>query len=272
MGHRLMLQADHAAVAELLPDFVLGKLGDRSERRVRRHLADCPRCRGECDATLELLGALAAVPPPPPAVRDAIVRRAAAESAALGSRRPPLQLLPAAPPAPSTGAPAISAPRPETPFGRPLPRWALVAASAAVLLVGSFVSWNYEFRNQVSQQMRIYALTSDPSAAHPLNDSDLSAPVSGVLYAEPTSPDGYLVANGLPALPPTELYQVWLFTDGGKPISVGSLTVGADGDARAFLRTPAPFDDYFAVALSAEPRIGSDAPTTAMTLGGVLQP
>ena len=149
----------------------------------------------------------------------------------------------------------------------------MAAVSAAVLLVGSFTSWHYEFRDHIVQQMRIYALTSDPMAAHPLIDSDLSAPVSGVLYAEPTSSDAYLVANGLPALPPTEHYQVWLFKDDGAPISAGSLSVGANGDARALLQTPAPFDDYFAVALSGrtpdrQPRadVGDDARRRAAAL------
>jgi anti-sigma-K factor RskA len=206
-----------------------------------------------------------------------MLRRAMAGAAASRVPMPPLRLLPDRTSVPTPGAmpppaPVVAERRPATPFGKPLPRWALAAVSAAVLLVGSFTSWNYEFRAQLAQQMRIYALTSDPAAAHPLVDSDLSAPVSGVLYAEPTSTDAYLIANGLPALPPTQHYQVWLFTDDGKPIKAGSLTVGVEGEARALLETPAPFGDYFAVALSAEPQTGSAEPTAALTLGGVLQP
>jgi hypothetical protein len=277
MSPRLTSTRDHVAIAELLPDFVLGKLDERSLERVRRHLDHCPRCRDEHDANLEILGALAVVPPPSTAVRGAMLRRAMAGAAASRVPMPPLRLLPDRTSVPTPGAmpppaPVVVERRPATPFGKPLPRWALAAVSAAVLLVGSFTSWNYEFRAQVAQQMRIYALTSDPAAAHPLVDSDLSAPVSGVLYAEPTSTDAYLIANGLPALPPTQHYQVWLFTDDGKPIKAGSLTVGVEGEARALLETPAPFGDYFAVALSAEPQTGSAEPTAALTLGGVLQP
>jgi hypothetical protein len=246
-------------------------LDDAAASRVAGHLRRCPDCRHDFDQALDLLGELAAVPPPPDWVRSAVLWRASDAAAS--------------PDAPDLGAdfdadfdadfgaaPTAAPPAPGrhglTPFGKPLPRLAMIAASAAVMLVGSLAAWNYELRHGIDQQDRIYALVSNPAAAHPLQDSDLSAAVAGVVFAEPHGHEAYLVASGLPQLPTDQRYQVWLFTEQGTRVSAGLLSVGADGDARSLFETPSPFGDYIAVALTAEPQAGSPAPTSELALGG----
>jgi anti-sigma-K factor RskA len=112
----------------------------------------------------------------------------------------------------------------------------------------------------------------DSATAYPLDDSDLSVSATGVVFAEPQGHEVYLVANGLPGLPHDQRYQVWLFTAGDQLDSAGLLTVGADGDLRALLQTPAPFTDYVGVALTAEPATGSTSPTSDLVLGGSFPP
>jgi anti-sigma-K factor RskA len=159
-------------------------------------------------------------------------------------------------------------------FGQLVPRSALVAASAAVLLVSGLVAWGYEQRNgsAVIADDPISTLTDESATAYPLDDSDLPVSATGVVFAEPQGREVYLVANGLPALPNDQRYQVWLFTANDQQQSAGLVTVGADGDLRAFLQTPAPFANYVGVALTAEPATGSTVPTSDLVLGGSFPP
>jgi anti-sigma-K factor RskA len=161
-----------------------------------------------------------------------------------------------------------------TSFGNSVPQWALVAASAAVLLVSGLVGWGYTQRNgtMLNEDDLVSALVDDSATAYTLDDSDLSVPATGVVFAEPQGHEVYLVANGLPGLPRDQRYQVWLFTAGDQLESAGLLTAGADGDLRALLQTPAPFTNYVGMALTAEPDTGSTFPTSDLVLGGSFPP
>lgn len=270
---------DHLTIAELLPDFVLGTLDETSLQRVNRHLKDCQICRDECVSAMEALGTLAAVPPPPAFLRSAVLRRAAAVPPALGQPRHVLQ----APPPPRVGAENVIRLVTEVeaqhaaPFGRPLPRWTLAVASLLVFLVAGLAGIDFTQRNMslpgmVSPDQRIQALTSDPAAAFPLDDSDLPTAATGVVFAEPSGRDVYLVANGLPPLPRDQHYQVWLFSTDDQTVSAGPVVLQADGEVRALLQTPDPFVDYVGVALTAEPQASSPDPTSDMVLGGSFPP
>jgi hypothetical protein len=268
---------DHLTIVAQLPDFVLGKLDETSLRRVRRHVEVCATCRRELANATDVLGLLADAPPPPAGVRSAILQRAAtdypgatrqggaprnaiAESSARGRGEQWLASIRNGQRHPS--------------FGKLVPRWALVAASAAILLFSGFLGWGYAQRNGnvVNEDGLVSALVDDSATAYPLDDSDLSVSATGVVFAEPQGHEVYLVANGLPGLPRDQRYQVWLFTAGDQLESAGLLTVGADGDLRALLQTPAPFTDYVGVALTAEPATGSSSPTSDLVLGGSFPP
>lgn len=265
---------DHLTIVALLPDFVLGKLDEASQRRVARHLESCPTCRGECDNAMNLLGLLADVPPPPAEVRERILQRAAESTPPSAPRVVPPpddgQARAIAADAPLPLAPARG--RDGAPFGQPIPRRVLIAASAAVFLATALAGWSYEQQGALGQEQRISALMSDPRAAFPLDDSDLPITASGVVFAEPTGRDVYLIANGLPALPSNQRYQVWFYTTEDTRVSAGLVSAGADGEVRALLQTPAPFADYVGVGITAEPASGSAEPTTSMVLGGSFPP
>jgi anti-sigma-K factor RskA len=262
---------DHLTIVALVPDFVLGKLDEASQRRVARHLEACPTCRGECDNAMNLLGLLADVPPPPPALRELILQRATdlpplpeSQERFFGSGAGQERLSTVAGPA-SLAHPRA---RDSAPFGQPIPRWVLIAASAAVFLATGIAGWSYEQQGTLGREQRISALMSDPKAAYPLDDSDMPVTATGVVFAEPTERDVYLIASGLPALPSNQRYQVWFFTTQDTRVRAGLVTAGADGEVRALLQTPAPFADYVGIGLSAEPESGSVEPTSDMVLGG----
>ena len=268
---------DHLTIVAQLPDFVLGKLDETSLRRVSRHVDVCATCRRELANATDVLGLLADAPSPPARVRSAILQRATAEyPAAARQAGAPMSAIAESS---ATGggehwvASAKSGQR-HTSFGKLVPQWAVVAASAAILLVSGLVGWGYTQRNgtTVNEDGLISALVDDSATAYPLDDSDLSVPVTGVVFAEPQGHEVYLVANGLPGLPHDQRYQVWLFTAGDELESAGLLTAGADGDLRVLLQTPAPFTNYVGMALTAEPDTGSSSPTSDLVLGGSFPP
>jgi anti-sigma-K factor RskA len=268
---------DHLTIVAQLPDFVLGKLDETSLRRVSRHVDVCATCRRELANATDVLGLLADAPPPPAWVRSAILARAAAEyPGATHHASAPMSAI--AESSVTTGgeqwvASAKNSQRPMS-FGNFVPRWALVAASAAILLVSGLVGWGYTQRNgtMFNEDGLVSALVDDSATAYTLDDSDLSVPATGVVFAEPQGHEVYLVANGLPGLPRDQRYQVWLFTAGDQLESAGLLTAGADGDLRALLQTPAPFTNYVGMALTAEPDTGSAFPTSDLVLGGSFPP
>jgi anti-sigma-K factor RskA len=268
---------DHLTIVAQLPDFVLGKLDETSLRRVSQHVDVCATCRDELANATDVLGLLADAPPPPAWVRSAMLQRAVAEHPGATRHGGAPRSAIAESSTTGGGEQRLTSARNgqrHTSLGKIVPRWALVAASAAVLLVSGLVGWGYVQRtgNVVNEDALVSALVDDSAAAYPLDDSDLSVPATGVVFAEPQGHEVYLVANGLPGLPGDQRYQVWLFTAGDHLESAGLLTVGNDGDLRALLRTPAPFTDYVGVALTAEPATGSAAPTSDLVLGGSFPP
>ncbi len=268
---------DHLTIVTQLPDFVLGKLDETSLRRVSRHVGVCPTCRRELANAMDVLGLLAVAPSPPAWVRGAILRRAAAEHPAAtrqGAARGNALAEPIASDENRRSLDSDRNRRRPMPLGRPVPRWALVAASAAIVLVSGLVGWGNEQRNgnAVIQEAAEFRVMNDAATAYPLDDSDLPVSAAGVIFAEPHGREVYLVANGLPVLPDDQRYQVWLFTTQDRLESAGLVTAAADGGVRTVLETPAPFADYVGVALTAEPATGSAVPTSDLVLGGSFPP
>ena len=266
---------DHLTIVALLPDYILGKLDETSLWRVTRHLDACPTCQHELANAMDVLGRLAAVPPPATWLRSAILARAAAETPATIREGAAAGSVLAGPGTPGEVGRELDSDmdlQRRMPFGQPVPRWALVAASAAVFVVSALIGWSYDYRNGAIEDDRISALVNDPAAAYPLDDSDLPVAATGVVFAEPKAREVYLVANGLPVLPPDQRYQVWLFTTDNTQESAGLLTVDSDGEIRALLQTTGPFADYVGVGLTAEPVTGSAVPMSDMVLGGSFPP
>jgi anti-sigma-K factor RskA len=266
---------DHLTIVTLLPDYVLGSLDEATLRRVAQHIDVCAICRAESANAMNVLGTLAAVPPPPSWLRGTILRRAAALAPVARHVDAALPAVSAS--SPDKGAAMLRLLPPAdrhhgAPFGHPLPRWAFVAASAAVVLVTGLFGWNYEQRNAAAPSDQISALIKDQAVAYPLDESALPIQAAGVLFAEPDGQEVYLVANGLPPLPQDQRYQVWLYRIDDQVLSAGQVAVGADGAVGQFLTTPDPFANYVGVALTAEPKAGSTGPTSEEVLGGSLAP
>lgn len=253
---------EHLTIVSILPDFVLGTVDEASQQQVERHLRHCEVCRAEYDGAMAALSQLSPVPPPAPWVRGAILRRAAALPPSASSTSSPSR----------TGSALGREPRRPWRPGTATSRWVLAAASAIIFLIASGISDSDSHGFSPMADTRLAGLLGNSAAAYPLDDSDIPTQATGVIFAEPKDSSLFLVANGLPALPGDQRYQVWLFTTDDELVSAGQVAVSPDGAIRQVLQTPGPFASYVGVALTAEPTTGSPAPTSDMVLGGSLPP
>lgn len=261
----------HEELADSLPDYALGVLGDVDARRVARHLAACPRCQRELDQLLEIVGVLPGVAPPQPRVRETLLARAAAGRPPLAapSRVPDRAADPVIPVTPPHHPARQSLPR------SPIARWSRLRPGPAMLAVAAVLlvwlgAWNVRLQSQVDRQAALAELVASAEAAYPLTDSQLSPPASGVLFAGAGTEQALLVARDLPALTGDQRYQVWLFPPDGAPIGGDLFTVDADGNAQVVVKPPTPLAEFMAVGVSAEPRQGSPSPTSPLALGAWL--
>ncbi|MGH2531618.1 MAG: anti-sigma factor domain-containing protein [Thermomicrobiales bacterium] len=243
---------DHTESAEMLPDYAVGALDDGDLRRVEAHIKHCGICQRDLAIILETVGVLVEVAPPRPGVKAAVLAHArqSADSA-------------------SSVLMESDQRRRVTPWPKGV-AWIGLAAAVVALVVGLTV-WNRALDQRLDERTTIAALIADPSAAHPLTDSELGLNAGGVLYTDPTSNDAFLFAHGLPMLPADQRYQIWLFTESGERISAGSIAGGPDDIVQGLIRAPEPFAAYWAIGLSAEPDAGSAEPTAPLALGGWLR-
>lgn len=81
---------------------------------------------------------------------------------------------------------------------------------------------------------------------------------------------GLLVIAGLPPLPESQTYQLWLIRDGEDPIPSGLIEVDADGSTIFPVTYTGSPSDFAAVAISVEPAGGSPQPTSEPILVGTI--
>ena len=86
------------------------------------------------------------------------------------------------------------------------------------------------------------------------------------------TPNGSLVfAANLPPLPEDRVYQLWLIEGQEAPVSGGTFTVDAQGNALVSLRPGAPLPSANTFAVTNEPAGGSPGPTTPPLIAGSTQ-
>ncbi len=263
-----MLHPTTSHVVDLLPAYALVALPDADLRRVESHLGRCAECRAAFDLELESVAAAADEAPPRTGARAEFLARTGGLRiiASPDADAAPVRLLPPAPEAatlrPPSGHRLGFANLPPGGFA-----WRAIAAAVLVMAL-PIAGWVFGVKSQIEERDLIYALVTNPAAAHPLNHSDFQSDVSGVLYADPDDNLAYIAASGLPPIPADLRYQVWLMTPAEEMISAGFLDVSANGDGAALLTTPEPVGDYLVAVVTPEPERGSPAPTGPRTLGG----
>jgi hypothetical protein len=119
-----------------------------------------------------------------------------------------------------------------------------------------------ERENQIAlfaNAMRVIALegTEDAPAAR------------GTFYTGDAS--SLLVLRGLPPLPQSETYKLWLIPSDGEPIPAGLVRVEKSGATTVSIDMIDKAQDFAAVGVSIEPAGGSPQPTGPIVLLGIVQ-
>jgi anti-sigma-K factor RskA len=251
-------------VRELAAGFVLGALEPAEMKAVGEHLADCLDPHPELAELGGVLPYLAELPEPlepPPALKARLLASIEAEVAA---RRVPAAALAA------SGLMPISIDA-ERARRRPLFSRRVALQAAAVLIVGVLAGWNLLLLGQTDaaqHQARLLraaiAAAGAPGAQVASISGTAAQPAaSGFVALSTTSHSGYLVVEGLAAVPAGKVYQAW-YVARGVTRSAGLMTT-ADGLAVLALSAA---DAVEVVAVTIEPAGGSAQPTTPIVAAG----
>jgi anti-sigma factor RsiW len=234
---------DHGRWEDATGAYVLGALPPAESAAFEGHLAGCPACRAEVEELRPAVDALpASVPPlePPRALRDRLLTDVHREAELLAAAGPEADRPPQ---------------RHRGPLRGRLPRW--VSAAAAVAALGVAVVVGFAIGSGGGPQGHTIALTDAPRVA--------GADVRVIIR------DGQakLTADHLPPPPGNLVYQVWLKAkDGGVRPTAALFLPRSDGSAIVAL--PSEVADSRELMVSAEPRGGSPAPTSAPVLTGKM--
>jgi anti-sigma factor RsiW len=220
-------------VHDLTPAYALDALDEREREAYEEHLAQCEDCQRELATFSDAASSLAYVvdaSPPPRELRARILERATAERSNVVPlhRRRAFQAL------------------------------AAVAAVAAAVALG-FGIWNASLHSQLGDERA--AVADLRAAAAVLGDARGQRIPMGQNASVIVTPSGAaaLVANRLPAAPGGKTYEIWVIRN-GKPAPAGLFRGGHGVDV---VRLDRPVPRQSLVAVTIEPKRGSEAPTSA---------
>jgi anti-sigma-K factor RskA len=233
-----------AGVHALTGVYALDALQGSERERFERHLARCPACQ------LEVQGLQAT------ATRFALAVTA----------QPPAQLKERV-----LAAAARTTQHPRAPEGRPLPepgrdwlrRLAIPVAAGALavaIVLGVLLGLARSQLGKVqAQQRQISAVLNAPGAriltGRPSVGGSATVVVASRLH------QFVFTSTGMPALPPSKVYQLWVLGPEGSAISAGLLTAGAGAGTSPVLASGLYPGDR--VGVTVEPAGGTTRPTTS---------
>ena len=249
---------------ELVAAYALGALSPREMERVEGHAERCAQCASELREAMEAAGVLALVVPqqaPPLYLRARIIHQVRSE------RRPEAR-----------------------PFWRLPQGWRLAAAGvvgvglAALLGTTLFLSLRVSDLQDQSQELEQMALAQEEESGrlavaldeqralgylmtipnkivYTSKDSPMIPTARGMVMATPDKRWGFLVSEGLEALPEGQGYQAWWITN-DRRISAGLFTADEYGWAQLLLDPLHPEGKVMGIGITVEPDTGSSAPTT----------
>ncbi|MEO8097953.1 MAG: anti-sigma factor [Acidobacteriota bacterium] len=154
--------------------------------------------------------------------------------------------------------------------------WLAAAAAAAMLVMALWFNVLARSReNDLNRARTALAQTSaerdrlqavfqfleDPETRQVNFGTPQSQPPRGNVYLHPRL-GVLLIASNLPALNPTQTYEMWVIPKNGAPRPAGLFQAGADGTAVHTLPQGVNLADVAAIAVTVEPAAGSPAPTT----------
>ena len=249
---------------DLIAAYALGALSPREMERVEGHAHRCAQCAAELRDAMEAAGVLALAVPqqePPPLLRARILHQVRSE------RRPePRRFW-------------------RLPQGLRLAAAGVVGVGLAALLGTTlFLSLrvsDLQDQGQELEQMAMaqeqesdrlavaldeqralsYLMTIPNKIVYTSKDSPTIPEARGMVMATPDERWGFLVSEGLQALPEGRGYQVWWITN-DRRISAGLFTADEFGWAQLRLDPLRPEGTVMGIGITVEPDTGSSAPTS----------
>ena len=222
--------ADEERLRDDLAAYALGALGPDEAAELERHVADCESCGARLRWLTPAIDVLPAAVPqrtPPDELRERLMETVRAEAA------------PSAAPVRERRAPWFDW---RSFMLRPAAGLAAVALLAGGIGVGYAVRGGDESATPERETLPAEALVADVSATLELHGD------SGTLHV-----------NQLPEIGPDEVYEVWVQRAGVmEPASLFVL----DKSGAALAAVPGPLTGAEAVAVTVEPRGGSQSPTS----------
>jgi len=267
---------NHTDYQQLLAAYALEAIDPSDGRALGEHLVGCPECRAELSDLREAAGLLAhGVPPqtPSPSVRDRILSAVRAES----SRSEPIERQSNVVPLAQRRKPAWST---------QLLRIAavLILVAAAFVLVSMILiaqhkiaeltaeveaqksELNREHEARLQDQKALALLASRDARMIQLTGTPTAKDSSAMFVFDPKSHSAVLLTQGLPVTPADKAYEVWFIPKGKAPMRGKVFTVDPAGHAMITDQMPAEAMTDAVIAITMEPKAGSDAPTGAIYL------
>ncbi|MFF3437384.1 anti-sigma factor domain-containing protein [Streptosporangium sp. NPDC002721] len=238
--------------------YALHALPERDAALFEAHMSRCEACAVEVRGLSETAArlALGAAEPPPLAMRARVMTRIAEVR-----QEPPILDRQAAPPEPGRDERPDRAGRENAVPLRPASPWrrraltGLAAVSTAAAVVLGVVA--VDAAGERERLRQVVAVIAAPDAE--TVRQRVSSGGTGVIVVAPSQGKMLFTASGLPPLPGSRVYELWLMGgDGVRP--AGLLERAADGGVVPVLATPLRGDER--VGLTVEPAGGSDQPTT----------
>lgn len=253
--------ADHdESFEELAAARAIGSIEPAEALHFAQHLAECGLCRDLLAQNIVVVQSLALTvgqAEPSPGFRERLLAAAADE--------PDAATRPVEPVLARAGTSQRLA-------------WALPLA--AVLLISLGLGWwNVRLQEQISlqqaqlsrqqtdleRQQRLVAVLAGSRQRVALIGTDRAPGASGQVIQPEGGGAPLIVVQGLPTLPPNQVYQVWVIA-GGQPVGAGLLQISGSGSS--IIQLDHHLSGVEIVALTVEPPGGSPAPTSAPVMTG----
>ncbi|MFT6563860.1 MAG: anti-sigma-K factor RskA [Actinomycetes bacterium] len=226
----------------LVGPYALDSLDDFERTRFERHLVHCQACQLEAQELLATVARLAEAEArtAPPAMRDAVMAKIAVTPQAVPH----------------------SAPARVTESGRTRRLTRLLTAAAAVLAIGAIGAGTFAYQEIQSaetltaQSQKIADLVAGPDTIvrkMPMGDA------SSAVVMSPSRGEAMMIAQGVPALPADQTYELWTLTADGDARPAGVWAPGPNGTATVVLQ--GDLSGTTAVAVTVEPAGGSATPS-----------
>lgn len=266
-------------IHELIPAYCLGATDSDETELVEAHLAACPDAAAEAADYRTLSEALlfnAPVVDPPASLAHKLF------AATTATAKPAMPAAAAVQAQPRDTSPSLRQRLRAALTGpglRPLPALAAIALVALlavnVYLVNQLGALRSSFDDQegkLGQQIALLTQVGEGTNLRiglPPGPAGVATAAYGAIVCSPKEPEGFLLAENMPALAPGEAYQVWL-GQGDTVVSAGLFEADDAGYGKLVFTAPLPMGEYDSLRVTAEPATGSAQPTSAPTIGGSL--